>query len=317
MKSKISLFGLLHLAENQSSAENIKVKNFDAQRSVYLKNAVTLARSLNSQGISFTLLTNKKSEIDIELQKLQKLEVLHTQSMTFSTEVPTGAKFYSAHFKLDVFRYFSQQPEGHYLGLIDLDMIALNPMPDCMKGIIEAGLPVCYDISDQVIPAYGHKKILEDMHRLSPLVCEGRWTGGELIFGTPDFFETLYAEVQEIYPRYIEYIDLLHHQGDEMITSVALENIRINKKYYIVDGGTIGIVGRYWSRPVLHKQRDFGLVSKCFLLHLPADKHLLAQQSIAINIDKIQFMRNYRTQLLKADLLAPLRSLHSYILKAQ
>ena len=289
----VTLYGLLYLAENQSSAINVNVETFAQQRSLYTKNAINLSLSLQKSGIRFILLTNKKEELCDELKSLDCSNSLNVEYIDFKTKVLNGIKFYAAHFKFDVFSYLAALKNEQYVGLIDLDMIALGEMPECLKNIIQEKIPICYDISDQVIPAYGHNVIIRDMQKLSPNIFEGRWSGGEFIMGTPDFFASLDFEIRKTYERYIEVAEGLHHQGDEMLTSVALEKLRRNGKY-IADAGTIGIVGRFWSMPTLHEQKSFRYFENCFLLHLPSDKKFLAEltpkQVLSRNIflEKIQ-----------------------------
>lgn len=315
MSVKIALYGLLHLAEGQSSAQNIKVGSFSRQRSLYVRNAVALSRSLQEKNIVFTLLTNDKTQISRELADQGLSESLRCEEIPFTTDVPAGIRFYSAHFKLDVFRHFAAQPAHAYVGLVDLDMIAMNPLPQCLVKLAEMGVPVYYDISDQVIPAYGHERIRADMSRLSPHVYEGRWSGGELIFGRPDFFASLTREADAIFSTYRDLYTDLHHQGDEIITSTALEVLRFRDGVVMAEGGKLGIVGRYWSRPVKHPQPSFDYFSNAFLLHLPADKQWLADTALPIagNGDKLQ--SEYRRHLGRIFLKNSLRNIKSFIEK--
>ena len=304
----LTLYGLLHLEENQFSAVNLSVKTFTEQKRIYTKNAINLSLSLQNYGISFILLTNKKEEIYDELKKLGPSNSLTIRSIDFSNKVSVGIKFYSAHFKLDVFNYFASLSSEDYVGLIDLDMIAVGEVPICLKNIIQERVPLCYDISDQVIPAHGHDVIMQDMQKISPTIFEGRWSGGEFIMGTPDFFASLNSEIRKIYPRYIEVAETLHHQSDEMPTSVALENLRRNGKY-IADAGTLGIVGRFWSIPILHEQKSFSYFENSFLLHLPADKRFLAELTLEQAQCRTEFLKIYKQHLFKRSVNARLRNI--------
>jgi len=132
-----------------------------------------------------------------------------------------------------------------------------------------------YDISDQVIPAYGQDPIVRDLSAIHGLDSEGRWSGGEFISGPPEFFSDLVDAIEDVYGNYVSRISSLHHVGDEAFTSSALEVLR-RKCRYVADAGTLGIVGRYWNTPVLHPQKPFESFRRCFLLHLPADKKFLS-----------------------------------------
>ncbi len=57
----IAMYGLLHLAEGESSAENVAIKDFDQRVSLYGRCATTLANSLRTVGVEFTLLTNQSA----------------------------------------------------------------------------------------------------------------------------------------------------------------------------------------------------------------------------------------------------------------
>jgi hypothetical protein len=312
MATKIMLYGLLHLAKGQSSAQNVNVSSFSRQRTLYVLNAVTLSRSLAAHDIQFLILTNDCEQIDCELKAQNLSGDLLYEEIPFETDVPPGIRFYSAHFKLDVFRHLAKQSSEHYLGLIDLDMIAMAQLPTCLIELAERGIPVYYDISDQVIPAYGHDRIRFDMARLSTSICEARWSGGELIFGRPDFFESLARETDAIFRIYRDTHAELHHQGDEIITSAALEAMRFRDGLIMAEGGKLGIVGRYWSRPVKHSQPSFDYFSNAFLLHLPADKQWLANTAlhIASNPDKLRSeYRRHLDRMLFMNLLRNIKSL--------
>lgn len=293
-----SLYGLLYLAENQSSSiMDMYAQTYALKRRFYLKSAVNLARSLHHRGITFTLLTNNQAEIQDDLELMGYSNSLKVQALDFQLSVPDGLFYYSTHFKLDVFRYFASLDPDSYVGLIDLDMVAVGDMPICLKNLIQAKIPVCYDVSDQLIPAFGHDVILRDMQRLLPDICAGRWYGGELIMGPPDFFAALDAEAQIVYNRYIEIVDQLFHKGDEMITSVALEKIQ-RGGMYVADAGTLGIVGRYFSVPtVRHPQKSFKYFEKCFLLHLPVDKDFLAKLEPEQVESRDVFLKHYKSYL--------------------
>lgn len=53
-------FGLLHVNSTETTTANSAESNFEKQISVYLLNAVGLAKSLSVQGFSFELLTNDR-----------------------------------------------------------------------------------------------------------------------------------------------------------------------------------------------------------------------------------------------------------------
>lgn len=291
----MQIFGLLHLDEKQQTVMNVSIKDFREQVSIYVNNAIVLSRTLSSNGIPFTLLTNNRALIESCGNLQANSSLLSVVEISFTTKVPSGVRFYSAHYKLDAFRYLASV-KNCYTALCDLDMVCINGFPLCFRNLVMAGIPLCYDISDQVIPAYGHDVIIRDLTVISGLESEGRWSGGEFISGTPDFFDELVKEIDGIYDNYVSNISSLHHIGDEAFTSAALEKLK-RKGVYIADAGTIGIVGRYWNCSVLHPQNSFGYFKDCFLLHLPADKKFisdLAQQDTEV---LSQFKDLYERQL--------------------
>jgi hypothetical protein len=292
------LYGMLYLAENQSSSiMDIYADTYEQKKKFYLKSAINLARSLQKRKIDFVLLTNSKAEIQASLQQLQYQHELTVEEVNFQLYVPDGLFYYSTHFKLDVFRYFASLDQHSYVGLIDLDIVAVNDLPTCFENLIKAKIPICYDVSDQLIPAFSHRVILQDMQKLAPDICEGRWCGGELIAGTPSFFQTLSVECNGIYEQYLQKVDELFHKGDEMITSVALERIR-RRGIYIADAGTLGIIGRFFSVPTIrHPQKSFKYFENCFLLHLPVDKDFLAKLNPEQVEDRHQFLKHYKSYL--------------------
>lgn len=271
----IAMYGLLHLAEGESSAENFAIKDFDQQVSLYVRCATTLANSLRTVGVEFTLLTNQSATLASIAQSIGS--GLPIVDIPCRTIVPHGARFFSAHFKLDAFRYLASL-NADYVCLCDLDMVCINPMPRCLSNNIELRIPMCYDISDQVIPAYGHDVIIRDLETLHGSRSEGRWCGGEFLSGAPAFFERLCEVVDKVYDNYLKSIGTLHHVGDEAVTSAALELLR-RAGTCVADVGTLGIVGRYWNSETLHLQKSPDYYQGCFLLHAPADKQFLASMA--------------------------------------
>jgi hypothetical protein len=294
---KPKFFGLLHLERDEYSAVNLAARSFSEQTRVYVNNAVTLAASLNKRGIDFELLTNRR---DLVEGALPPGRLLRVTEIVFETPVPRGIKFYSAHFKVDALRYLSRM-QDRYLVLSDLDVICVNDYPEAFRNIIEARIPLCYDISDQEIPAYGHDSILDDLRSVHGVEGEGRWLGGEFIGGTPDFFRSLVAKIDLIYPNYVCNLPRMRHVGDEALISAAVELLR-REGVHVADAGTIGIVARYWNRDSLHPQQSIHYyIGRFFLLHLPADKKFLsglAAQATSASADvKDLYVRHWKSMV--------------------
>jgi hypothetical protein len=97
-----------------------------------------------------------------------------------------------------------------------------------------------------------------------------------------------------VYPNYVKHIGSVHHVGDEILTSAALEMVR-RQGEIIADAGSLGIVGRYWNTEVRHVQRDAAHFLEGFLLHIPADKRFLA--GLAMIEGTVNYAAAYRRHL--------------------
>ena len=58
-----------------------------------------------------------------------------------------------------MFKYFSTLESKEYVGICDLDMICINQLPQSLENCINDKIPCFYDITDQVINAYGANTI--------------------------------------------------------------------------------------------------------------------------------------------------------------
>ncbi len=287
-------FGLLHVADGRRQSGNLK-RTGDAATAIYLGDAVRLGHALEAAGAGFTLLTNAAGRLRAIAAREFGAE-LDLREIEFSTSVPAEARFYSAHFKLDVFRWFATLDPEDYPILVDLDAVALRAPPQALSAAAGAGLPLVYDISDQVIPAYGEDTIAADLAVLTgPRAPMRRWYGGEFIAGPPAFFARLAGEIEAMWESYCRNIDVFHHQGDEMLTSAALCRMAAAGAP-MLDSGPVAIVGRYWSVPHLHPQKPLAWFERCFILHLPCDKVFLARRPNE-PFDAARFCRAYRRHL--------------------
>lgn len=292
--TEIKAYGLLHLQENEYSAVNLKVKNFTNQLKIYLDNAALLSKSFEMQGINFILLTN-------DIQKLTSLKGkehknLKMEQISFPTAVPTGINFYSAHFKVDVFRHISKQSDD-YIIFCDLDMVCLRPLPYVFKTIISEKIPLIYDVTDQIIPADGHEAMIQELETINGMPSEGRWVGGEFVSGSPEFFKKFVDKIDEILPIYFKNLQnktITSLGNDEVYSTAAIEKLR-RDNVYVGEAGLSNIVGRYWSSGTGHVQKPFKHFEKMFLLHLPADKKILSEFNLLTEkFDANLFIKNYK-----------------------
>lgn len=304
------IFSLLHLAENEFSAVNVNVKNFTNQIEVYLANASLLNKSLKAQGLSFTLLTNNKSRLESVARRLQIN--LKIEEVNFPTEIPSGINFYSAHFKIDAFRYLSKL-KTKYLIFCDLDVVCINPLPEVLTTLQNIGIPIIYDITDQIIPSEGHYAIMSNIETLIGIPSEGRWVGGEFIAGPPEFFAKLTKYIDEILPNYfnnLNYGTISTNGNDEVYTTAAIEKMK-RESFYVSDGGLMYLIGRFWSSGTKFAQKPFRYFESVSFLHLPADKYFLQKMNTEmVNFDSKLFLKKYRNMLL----LNKLKGIHRSII---
>ena len=280
----MKFFTLLHIAEKEKSTHNNKSKSFAGQIQIYINCIKVLHASLHYAGYKLAVLTNNKTYIENFLDGYD-IEIIELQ---FTMNVPSGVNFYSTHYKNEVYQYFGSLNED-YVALIDSDMICINKMPLSFKSCIENGIPLYYDISDQVHPVFGQDVIVKDKKVVDKTAKVGIWAGGEFIAGKPEFFKQLYQQIEEFSPAYFNNINTFSHQGDEFLTSVVIENGILNKKYAILNAGMFGIICRYWSYPTIHEQPALDVYKEHFFLHLPSNKKLLA----GIDVNKVDFSAIY------------------------
>lgn len=265
--------------ESKSAATNGVHGDFDRQIQTYMKCCESLSDSLQFfTSKPLVVLTNQQEYLERYTNKLQFVEI------PFELDVPRGIAFYSAHFKLDVFRYFgSLGKQGGYCILVDSDVLCLSSMPQNLKNCIRNNIPAFYDVTAQRYPAYGRERLIQDKEILMKGESSlGLWCGGEFLGGDATFFSRLSEEIRLVQQHYFEDYALFHHQGDEVLVSVALEKM-MREGGYCCDVGTFGGIARFWSVPTLHVQNSWKAYEDCFLIHLPTDKRFI---SSVIKVDE-------------------------------
>lgn len=271
----MTFYTLIHICREEQSHHNnaFATRGFEDQIRLYLDCAKQLHRSLATEGLELIVLTNDKELLD----KLNgdRYAIAITQ-LDFRLHVPSGIQFYSAHFKLEVFSYLASLP-ADYIALVDSDMVCVNKTPEALKTIAAQKLPLYYDITDQMTPYIGAATIKKEKELLSKEASFGLWAGGEFIAGPPSFFGRLFAEVSRIKEAYWQHAATLHHQGDETLTSVAVERLKKTGGVPLLDAGALLLVGRYWSYPPVHVQKPVEGYVNHFLLHIPSDKRFIVR----------------------------------------
>ena len=287
------IYGLFHVAADRRHSSNLRGAGPEKAIEIYFANALTLRNSLAAVGHDFTLLTNDAATLErLNCDKFQAEITL--RAIPFPLDVPPTMPYYSAHHKIDVFRWFASGAAGSYPVLVDLDVVALRA-PTFLAGPRD-DIPLVYDASDQVLLLYG-AEVAADIRRLAGRdVPVTHWYGGEFIAGPPSFYGTLVERLSGgIWQRYCASFGSFHHQGDEMPVSAALSTM-LADGHVIVDVGPVGGVGRFNSWMALYPQKPFWWFERCAFLHVPSDKYFLAKQA-ARPFDAERFLASYRRYL--------------------
>ena len=182
-----NFYALMYLSDKNDSI-NSPTKNSNQKIIVYLKNACVLARSLyETFGVGLTVLTNDPLRCQKLVEEFSTDAYLKFVEIDFCLPVPDDIGFYSAHFKIDVFRYFSSL-KSQYSILIDLDVICLRKISDCVSNLLKNRVPVVYDITDQVIQEYGDLCVIADLEKIGAKSSVYRWLGGGVYWRGCRFF---------------------------------------------------------------------------------------------------------------------------------
>lgn len=288
----MKFYTLLHVTESEKSLHNDSVSSFRDQINLYVQCIIRLDKSLKKTESTLSVITNDAVYVKTFL-KDYPIEVIDIE---FSLKVPSGISYFSPHFKIDVYKYFASLNEK-YVALIDNDILCLNNTPPHLNGIIELGIPMYYDVTDQIVPSETREVVLRDKQKVSRDNVIGLWFGGEFIAGPPSFFGELYHEIGTIKDSYFTNYPTLFHKSDETLSSIAIERMIING-HKILDAGALDIIGRFWSPKPRHVQRSFDAYTNHFLLHLPSDKKFL----MSLDDDEIEkevFIAKYKKYLQK------------------
>ena len=279
--------------ENRYLSKNGISGGFDEQIQIFINCCENLGKSLiYFANIELTVLTNNKKYIEKLSPKLNCIEI------EFDFKVPKDIDYFSAHHKIDVFRYFSSLNDDDYFFLIDCDMLSINKMPLNLINCINNNLPVYFDVTEQEYPAFSREIIIKDKEILmTNEKSTGLWAGGEFIGGGAHFFKLLSDEIMIVQEKYFNSYKQLHHRSDETLTSVAIE--KIMRTTCVVNAGNFGGVGRYHSNKTLHVQKLWGSHEDNFLLHLPSDKTYIASLDFIDDriINKYKYYLNINVRL--------------------
>lgn len=280
MGKDYKLYSLLHIHGNNKSNVNLKSSISDAL-DTYILCGILLSKSCRKYNIDYSIITNEPEILE------ERIDVLgggvKVVRGNFFRDVPENINFYSAHYKLDVIKAFGDGDYGDNVGLIDLDMVLINDI-DFGEFLNDKSALFVYNITDQVEPAVGEKKLLKSLQKMDvPVSKNPQWYGGEFIFGRKEVFHELYEKIQTYWINYTQCYGSLHHVGDEMIVTAALNDLK-HVNYNIIDIGSAlvvkqPVVARWWSSRTLGKQISLSQALTASFLHLPSDKKFLAKMA--------------------------------------
>lgn len=290
-------------------ASNLDLKD---RMKIFIGCAALLDKTLSINNIgSLEILTNDIKTLN-KYQREFGYSIKATE-INFSLNVPTGIKFYSAHFKIDVFKYLGTLDNNQVSFLLDNDVVCTNGIPNLIKNIEKANYSndKCFPALIYEMPLYGGDRMLADKKKIDKEQIHGLWAGGEFIAATSEFYADLYKEIISIKDKYWEVCKDLFHQGDEMLTSIALENMFYKSQYPILNIGNLGIIKRYWS---IFDSNPY-YKDKVWLAHLPYDKGMLSN----IDLNKINsnedLVRIYKSYWNKLKIKSIVRSLYFKVFK--
>lgn len=282
----IRFFTLLYITEHSESTHFSFVKDYKGEERllVYLKNCHVLNRSININlhrgGV--TVLTNNKAYIEM-LQKKYGLS-FDIEQIKFNLSVPQDINFHSAHFKIETYKYFGTLTDTYSI-LLDNDMVCTKALPSYMNELVEKGIALHYAYPTTNV----HNHDVAIMKSLEPEIVTGEWSGGEFIGGTSRFFDALYKEILSFIDKYFDNRKQMFHQGDEMLTSIAIEYLKLHDKWNIVNSGTIGLSYRYIA---IQENRPIESYNSCFY-HLICDKLFLASLADSPFESSEEFFKRY------------------------
>jgi hypothetical protein len=244
----------------------------------YVRQAICLNKSLLHAGFPrLNIFTNAVDAVLSESGDSPPSEHPIVHQLKITMDVPKEALFYAAHFKLDVITQATEMLKlNGMLLLLDTDMVAMRTLDEDLLRRCKAAGVGAFDISDQVFPAYGSKRVTDDLETVADRqLANPRWYGGEFLLASRSFLHRLVPIARQRYEKYVQEIGHLNHQGDEVFISAAL-NTLADDGQHIVEVGAYQAVGRHWAG---NTHRDLRWFRGCCFLHLSGAKKLFENES--------------------------------------
>ena len=287
--NKYIFASLLHIDKRNFGSPNNK-NNLPIS---YLRQIKLLNSTLHSTfGQELVVITNDKEQVERFFVGAKVPPKVVVYQPTF--QPPLDLVFYGAHFKLEAFRVGMEllsESEAKFFCLLDCDVIANLPFSQAQEWLVSKSDLAVYDISDYVFPAYGVKKIWENLELVGGTsFINPKWFGGEFLMATEKGLKKLIFECNNTLELYLKHHSELHHSGDEMFVSSALNNVIKKGDINVVEIGTSKVMGRHWAQL---NYISFDYFKTCNFIHCPGSKLVLEIMS-SINVSK-----NMRLFLLK------------------
>lgn len=287
---KIRIYTLLYVDLDEKRQLQGLTRSGSKRVEIFLRNAAFFDKSLrrtNPDLGGLTILTNNAGLIQEILEGINYRD-LSVETIDFGMNVPKGIPFYSAHFKIDAFRYFANRPDDEYSLLFDNDVVSLKKVPDTFWEIVNNRVPMCYHLI-----VNDCDRMMADCREIDSQIPVIQWTGGEFWGGINEFYKQLYNKCVESSHSYFAHLrEGLYHIGDEALTSLAISKMR-RDGLFIYDIRTLGILYRYWGMHEKKKLKDFDPV----FAHLPADKVWIADRNLDEEFDVRRFIKRYNRHM--------------------
>lgn len=273
---------------------------------IYLKMASLLQSSLKAYGYDHKVITNDGSIFDI-YNNNNEIKIKY-EKVPLTWKFPHYIDFYSAHFKLELYKIFASGLMGEKILLLDIDMVATSYFKDILSSLsdLDSNCLVYYDVSNVEFDSKlkkAHMYAISNLCKINENIENFFWAGGEFIYGTPESFSTLNKACESVIPKYLSSINSMPHIGDEMVTNVGLRKVSgVVKCFEINNIMSKTALVRFWSAGTVIKLPRFNEYKHVSLFHFPADKEFLARMS-EITFDIKYFLNEYKKHLFKKSIL--------------
>ena len=265
----ITFYSLLFFEKNEKITNLSRILNKNKDY-IYSKMALNLSKSIHNLGYQHVLVTNDK----LKIRKLVNYKY-PLKELKFKKILDSNTRFYSAHYKIDVFKYLSNKKNRSCL--LDLDILIVKKFT---KKFLSLSKHKNLIFSLNYDSGY-NKKINFIFEKLCKFkIYKPKWYGGEFILGNSLFFKRLYIQIMKIYPNYKKNLNNFFFIGDETLTNSALQILLNKKKISFYDIRNCNFITRYWS--ILNYDLvKLNSVLRNIFLHLPSDKLFLSKNDIS------------------------------------